>query len=60
MFPTFLSSIRKNKFLILTLHDFEIFLLILKSSKITSIVIWTILTDLQNDIAGDKGSHTKP
>ena len=60
MFPTFFSSIRKNKFLILTLQDFEIYLLILKSSKITSRRIWTILTDPQNYIAGDKGSHTKP
>ena len=60
MFPTFLSFIRKNKFLILTLQDFEIYLLILKSSKIKSMIIWTILTDPQNDIGGDKGSHTKP
>ena len=60
MFLTFLSSIRRNKFLILTLQDFEIYLLILKSSKITSMRIWTILTDPQNDNAGDKGSHTKP
>ena len=60
MFLTFLSSIRRNKLLILTLQDLEIYLLILKSSKITSMRIWTILTDPQNDIAGDKGSHTKP
>ena len=59
MFLTFLSSIRRNKFLILTLQDFEIYLLILKSSKITSMRIWTILTDPENDIAGNKGSHTK-
>ena len=59
MFPSFLSFIRKNKFLILTLQDFEIYLLILKSSKITSMRIWNLLTDPQNDIAGDKGSHIK-